>query len=415
MGRLIKLYTHFSQDSLYRNSICLMLSTAVMAIFGFIFWIICARLFNPEQVGIATTLISIMTLISSFSLLGLGNSLIKYLPSSDRKNEKINTSLIIATLVSIIISTLFLIFLKTFSPKLLFIRNNLIFSLLFVLFIIFSSINTITENVFIAYRSSIYVLIKNTILGVSKLFFPFIFIALSSYGIFMSLGFSLAIASIIGLLFLFLKFKYLFMPKINKDIVKRMIKFSLGNYIAGFIGGLPMMVLPIFITNSIGATFSAYFYMDTMIANLLYVVPIATSQSLFAEGSYSETELKAHLQKAIKMISLIIIPAIILTLSFGKYILLGFGKNYSSEGTIFLWILALSGIFVSINYICNTVFFIKHKIKLVIFVNLLGSIAIMGISYLLLSKGLFGIGIAWIIGQAIMSFIYLVTTLLYKI
>jgi hypothetical protein len=40
-----------------------------------------------------------------------------------------------------------------------------------------------------------------------------------------------------------------------------------------------------------GAEFSAYFYMDMMIVSLFYIIPTATSQSLFAEGSYSETKL----------------------------------------------------------------------------------------------------------------------------
>jgi len=106
-----------------------MLSTGVMSFFGFFFWIINARLFTPDQVGIGTTLISLMTLISSFSLLGLGNSLIKYLPMSARKNEKINTSLILVGLASIIASIIYLIFLKTFSPKLLFVRESVVFSL----------------------------------------------------------------------------------------------------------------------------------------------------------------------------------------------------------------------------------------------------------------------------------------------
>jgi len=68
-----------------------MLSTGVMAVFGFFFWVINARLYSAEQVGIGTTLISIMTLISSFSILGLGNGLIRYLPTSERKNKKIDT------------------------------------------------------------------------------------------------------------------------------------------------------------------------------------------------------------------------------------------------------------------------------------------------------------------------------------
>ena len=86
-----KFYNYLTNDSLYKNSIYLMLSTGVMAVFGFFFWMINARLYSAEQVGIGTTLISIMTLISSFSLLGLGNSLIKYLSTSDKKNERINT------------------------------------------------------------------------------------------------------------------------------------------------------------------------------------------------------------------------------------------------------------------------------------------------------------------------------------
>ena len=68
-----------------------------------------------------------------------------------------------------------------------------------------------------------------------------------------------------------------------------------------------------------------------MIANLLYVIPMVNSQSLFAEGSYSETELKVYLKKAIKIISIIIIPAILVTFLFGNYILLAFGKEYSYE------------------------------------------------------------------------------------
>ena len=120
-----------------------------------------------------------------------------------------------------------------------------------------------------------------------------------------------------------------------------------------------------------GAKFSAYFYLDMIIANLLYVIPTATSQSLFAEGSYGEIELKVHLKKAIKIISLILIPAILVTFLFGKYILLAFGKVYSSEGVIFLQILAISGIFLSINYICNAILNIKHKIKVIILLKIL--------------------------------------------
>jgi O-antigen/teichoic acid export membrane protein len=193
------------------------------------------------------------------------------------------------------------------------------------------------------------VFIKNTISSIAKLILPIFLVALGAYGIFMSMGIAIAVAFLVSLVFLILRFNYLPKPIIDRSIVKRMTKFSLGNYIAGFIGGLPVMVLPILITNSIGAKFSAYFYMDMMITSLLYIIPTATSQSLFAEGSYSETELKVQLKKAIKIISLILIPAILVTFLFGNYILLAFGKKYSYEGFILLKLLSISGIFISIN------------------------------------------------------------------
>jgi len=402
-----KFYNYLANDSLYRNSIYLMLSTGVMAVFGFFFWVINARLYSAEQVGIGTTLISIMTLISSFSILGLGNGLIRYLPTSERKNKKINTSFTLVGLTSVFISIFFLVFLKTFSPRLLFVRESIIFSLLFILFAAFASLSTISENVFIAYRSSKFVLIKNTIFSIVKLILPIFLVALGVYGIVMSIGIAMAVTFLVSLVFLILHFNYLPKPIIDRIVVKRMTKFSLGNYIAGFIGGLPAMVLPILITNSIGAKFSAYFYLDMMIANLLFIIPMATSQSLFAEGSYSETELKVHLKKAIKIISLILMPAILVTFLFGKYILLAFGKEYSSEGVTFLQILAISGIFLSINYIGNSIFYIKHRIKLVILVNFIGASTVLSLSIIFIHNNLLGIGVGWVMGQGIISVIYL--------
>ena len=405
-----KFYILLANDSLYRNSIYLMLSTGVMTFLGFFFWIINTHLYSAEQVGIGTTLISVMTLISGFSILGLGNGLIKYLPTSDRKNKKINTSFTLVALMSILISVIYLIFLKTFSPKLLFVRENIIFSLLFILSVVFFSLNTISETVFMAYRSSKFVLIKNVIISVVKLILPIFLVALGAYGIFMSTGIAIAVAFLFSLIILKLRFGFLLKPIIERSIVKRMTIFSLGTYAAVLISGLPATILPILITNLMGAKFSAYFYLDMMVAALLYVIPVATSQALFVEGSYSETELKVHLKKAIKIISIIIIPAIIIIFLFGNYILLAFGKEYSNEGFILLKFLSISGVFISINGIGNAILFVKHKIKLLILVCLIATTVILSLSAILMkinSFGIIGVGIGWTVGQGITALIYL--------
>jgi O-antigen/teichoic acid export membrane protein len=404
-----KFYNHLANDSLYRNSIYLMLSTGVMAVFGFFFWIINARLYSAEQVGIGTTLISIMTLISSFSILGLGTGLIRYLPTSERKNKKISTSFTLVALMSILISVIYLIFMKIFSPTLLFVRENIIFSLLLILFTVLSSLSTISDNVFIAYRSSKFVLIKNTIFSIAKLIFPIFLLAIGAYGIFVSLGIAVAIAFLFSLVILILRFNYLLKPIIDISVVKKMVKFSLGNYASELIGGLPNLALPILIINLIGAKFSAYYYMAIMIAGLLYVIPMATSQSLFAEGSYNEKELRLHVKKATTIIALILIPAIIIIVFLGKYILLAFGKNYSSEGFRLLQFFAISGVFIATKNICGVILKVKNKIKEIIFIDTITASSILGLSYFLMPiYFLKGVEIAWIVGHALSAGIFLI-------
>ncbi len=226
----------------------------------------------------------------------------------------------------------------------------------------------------------------------------------------MSMGIAIIVAFLLSLVFFIFRFKYFPKPIIDISIVKKITTFSLGTYFAGLIGNLPATILPLLLINSIGAKFSAYFYMGMMIANIIYIIPSAVSQSLFAEGSYSEKELKVNLIKAIKIISIIVIPVIIITSLFGNYILLAFGEKYSNEGFMLLRYLSISGIFVSVNTIGSVILSIKHKIKLLISLNLINTTIILLVSIFFIKMDLFGIvgiGIAWIIGQATTTIIYL--------
>ena len=395
-------------DSLYRNSIYLMSSTLVMAVLGFAFWMINARLFTVEQIGLATTIISVMGLITGFSVLGLNIGLIRYLPRAKEKNKKINTAFTLVAITTVIVTSIFLIGLGKFSPRLIFIQESLILSFSFIFFMVFAGFNSIIDSVFIAYRNTKYILAKNTIFSCLKIVLSFLFVGLGAYGIFSSWMISLIIA--ISFSFFMLIKKYEYKPKFAfyDSIIHKIGKYSFGNYVAGFIGGLPLMILPLMITNMIGPETTAYYYMAMMIAGLLFVIPQATTQSLFAEGSYDEENLKVQVKKAVKIIALLMVPGILITVFFGQYILLAFGKEYSTEGFRFLQIIALSGVFVGVNAVFGKILQIKKRVKEIIMINIFGAIVLIGLVYLLMDKGLLGIGLAWVIGRSVVSLIYIV-------
>ncbi len=398
------------KDSLYRNSVYLMASTFVMSALGFLFWIINTKLFTTEDIGIATTIISVMSLISSFSLLGMGTGLIRYLPSSKKKNHKINTAFTLVSIVTIIISTFFLMGLNVFSPPLLFIKENIILSFIFIAFMVFASISILIECVFIALRNTKFVLLKNTIFSVSKLILPFFFISLGAYGIFSSWMISMILGFLTVFIILVYKFDYQARIVFYDSIIKQIGKYSFGNYIAGFLRKMPLLVLPLIITKLINPETTAYYYMAMTIATLLFVIPEATSESLFAEGSHDPKKMKKNVKKSLKIIFSILIPSIIIILFSGRYILLVFGAEYSAQGFKFLELLSISGVFVSINYIFETKLKVERKIKTLMIISFVSAFLILSMSYFLLSLGLIGIGLAWTLGQSVTSMVYLIVS-----
>jgi amino acid adenylation domain-containing protein len=401
------IYQHAITDPLYKNSIFNMSGTFILGGLGFVFWIIIARLYKAEDVGIATTLISLMTLLSGLTIMGLHSSLTRYLPKSVNKNELINSSFVIVTLVALLASTIFFLGLPIFSPQLIFIRSNIFYIISFTFFIILCSWNVLVENIFIAFRAAHNILMKNIIISILKLVLPFALIAFSAYGIFASAASALALGTLAALIILRMKFKIRPSISVNFSLIKEVSKYSFANYIAGFMISMPSLVLPVIILNILSARYAAYYYIASMIQNALLIVPLAATQALLAEGSYDEAELKKHVIKAITIILAILIPATLIIILFGNILLQFFGKNYATEALLFLQLYSFSTIFTSLLLIANTVLNVKHKIKSLVISNALAAVFTLSLSYAFISGKLVGIGWGWTLGQAIAGLVSL--------
>jgi len=129
--------------------------------------------------------------------------------------------------------------------------------------------------------------------------------------------------------------------------------------------------------------------------------------TVIAKESFSETELKVYSKKSDKNNSIIIVLTVIITFLFGNYILLVFEKEYLSEGVTILQILVIIGIFPSINYIGTSIFYIKHRIKLMILVNLISGSMILSLSIMVIHQNPLRVRVGRVICQEINSVIYL--------
>ena len=408
---ILDVYRHIMTDPLYKNSLFNMASTFMLGGLGFVFWIIIARLYRAESVGIATTLISIMTLLTSFTLLGLNSSLNRYLPKSANKNELVNSSLVIVTLFTLLITILFLLGLRVFSPQLLFLQSNFFYILSFPVFVIFCACNSLVDSTFMAFRSASDIFLKNSIISILKLVLPFAFIAFGAYGIFASTATALTLGVLTGIAVLLLKFKIRPSLSVNISLVRETSVYSFANYVVGFMFNMPSLVLPIIILNVLSAKYAAYYYIASMIQNILLIIPLATAQALLTEGAYNEAELKKHVKKALITILITLVPATALIVLAGNVLLQFFGKSYASEAFSFLQLYSISTIFAALILVANAILNVKHQTKWLIISNTFASVLTLWLSYAFISGKLVGIGWGWMLGQAIAGVVALILIL----
>jgi len=392
----------------YRNSFYLILTSSINAGFGFLFWIIAARLYPKEEIGFATALLSSVGLIIIFSKFGLDQSLIRYIPVSD-KNSIINTSLIITTTFSFLFGLIFIIGIDFWSPKLNFLQSN--YALLFLFFILVNSLSSLIETVFIGLRKGDFYFFQSIIVN-SRIVFLLLFISLGALGIFLSIGVGYLLAILFALFLLkgvgirvITKEK---IGEIDKDFLYKNKSFSLSNYIIGLLNIAPTLILPLMVLNLLGAEYAAYYYIIYALASLLFIIPNAVSTSLFVEGSHGEN-LKSTAIKSTILTYALLIPIVAVFLIFGEDILSLIGKDYA-EGASLLRIMSIVSLFLATFSIYSSIKKVQKKLKDLLFLNALLFVMIMITSYIfMLREGILGIGLAWLGSYMICSLMILIS------
>ena len=398
------------RTSLYSNAIYLMAASALSALLGFAFWIVVARFYSPEDVGLASAVIAAVGFVVLFSHLGLGMGLVRFLPhSGENANSMINTIFTIGTLASLAVAFIFIAGLGFWSPALLFIRQDPFYLAAFVIFAIVNQVLYLTEETFIAKRRTGFVVAKNLIFCLLKLPLPILLAAyFHSFGIFASWGISLCVVLLLCL-FLFLpriQPGYRPFPTINREVIGVMRRFSFANYLSVLFWAAPSVVMPIMVVNLLGAESNAYFYIAWAIGTMPAMVSSSASTSLFAEGSNEEEKLGLNIWRSLKMVFLILVPAVILMLAIADKLLLLFGGPYAENGTTLLRIMAISNLPFAINITYLSIKRVEKKLGVLVGLTAFTAAVTLGLTCLLLPRmGINGAGIARLAAQGIVALI----------
>lgn len=393
-------------DELVKNSFYLLAATATQGVLGMAFWLLCARLFPPSQVGEATALISACTLLAYSSLLGINSSVIRYLPSSDTPDALLNNGLVLCSAVSILLATGYVLALPSIAGRLAFVRHSLLYSAGFVAFVAMTALILLTDAVFIARRQAQYnLLVDGVVQGVSKLVLPLALVGAGAYGIFAATGFASVLDVAASLLLIFLVLGYRPRLRLNTGLIRPAIRFSLANYLANLLSLIPTLVLPIAVLDELGTRSAAYYYIAFAIANMLNAIAYSTCQSLFAEGSHEDTDRRALVSRSARLLAVATIPAGALVAALAMPILSVFGRQYGLHATLTLVVLAAGLLPVAVCTWSITLLRVTRQLAALMASSGVYAVAMCGLAIWWAGSGLAYVALAWVIGNVITAMV----------
>jgi O-antigen/teichoic acid export membrane protein len=192
--------------------------------------------------------------------------------------------------------------------------------------------------------------------------------------------------------------QYRFRPAVTRQVVNDLAHFAFSNYVSTVLWSAPMLMLPILITNLSGPEMNAYFYVASSAGSLLAMIPMAISMSLLPLRGI----------EAAKVSLALLAPALVGVLLFGEKVLLLFGRVYSEEGSRLLWVLALSTLPLTVNFLYFSVRRVQQRMAGVVAGAVWVLVVTLGLTIVLLPRvGLHGAGIAWFVAQASLAAVIL--------
>jgi len=392
------------------NSYLIMIARAIGSVTGYIFWVLAARLILPEDVGLASSVISASLLIANLSQLGYGYGLVRFLPHADRPSDLINLAFETTFTFSFVLSVVFVAFVHILSPELVIIRTSISTLLSFVLLVVVTSLNQVLNWIFFARRKFLFSLFYITAQSVLAIVFLFILAKLK-------LGFepilwAYAGASLIGMFLSMWLFLFRSEPGFRFSLVFRkpdrspFTSYLVSSYITDQLLRNTMTLIPLLVVNTLGPESSAFFFMPWSIVSGLVSLIGGISSSLFAEGSNQPEKVNHYMSTSLKLGLIYSSGACFVVSLFSKFILSIFGPEYVKNASTLFVVMLLSIIPGIVIHIFISFFRIQTRTW-----YLLGyafsyfSVGILASYFGMKAFGQAGIGYGWLASQVLVVLI----------
>ncbi|MFJ8463129.1 lipopolysaccharide biosynthesis protein [Streptomyces swartbergensis] len=338
-------HTH---DSLFKNAYFLMLSTGVSAVLGLGFWLVAARYYSEEAVGQGSAAIAAMRLLASITATTMIGAVVRFVPRAGRETGRLVWGTYVASsLIVALAAAVFLLTLDAWGASYAPLGTPMA-GAVFVAACVAWALLTLQDGVLTGLRKAEWVPAGNAVFSVGKLVLLAVFAGtLPVLGIFVSWAVAIAFSTLpLG----WLIFRRLIPRQAALEREKEPPKLrDMGRFLAGdSLGALFSLaminLLPVMVAVRFSAAENGYFYVAYTVGGTMEFMAINMASSLTAHASHDPRQLADGVRGALRRMTLLLVPVVLVLVLFAPYILTPFSPDYAEHGSTVLRLLALGAL-----------------------------------------------------------------------
>jgi O-antigen/teichoic acid export membrane protein len=319
----------------------------VTSTFGFVYWLVAARLFPPTSVGLAASAITSMTLLSTVAVLGLGTLLVREFPRQPAMvGTLMMTALSTAAGSGIFLGLNFILIAPHLFRELAELGANHEIIFAFAVGVAMTAVSQVFDAAVIGLLRGGLQLMRNSLFAATKLL-ALVLTAVCTHHtgwttVFLTwvLGIAVSLATVALLGPATGRFGVMHRPR---WAVLRGLRLSALSHHSVNLGlQAPALALPLMATITLSASKTASFYVAWQVAAFVFVTPIALSMALYAVGSSKTGSLLRNLRFSFILALASGAGATLMLWLLANKLLSIFGPAYTQEPPLVLRILCLA-------------------------------------------------------------------------
>jgi O-antigen/teichoic acid export membrane protein len=398
------------RQPLFANAGYLWGVTLIGALTGFFFWGLAARFYAPEEVGIASAVISAVALLAGIAGLGVGTGLVRFLPAATHPLRLLNTALTFTALVAFLVAAVYLAGLGLWSPSLALLRGSALAVAGFLTFVVAQTLDGVLQMAFVARRRAGFALAQTLVINGGRLLLVVPFAGMAAAGLVGSVALALVLAVVLSLALFLPRVEpgYRPRPRFHRPDLARILPYSFGNYLAQLLAPTSLTLLPILVLELLGAAPAGHLYIAWMLGSILVSPGVALATSAFAEGSNAPDSLSAVLSRAAAA-GLALTAAGALAVALGApWLLRLFGPEYAKQASALLRWLAAAAPFVVLAQLYFTRLRVQKRIGRLVLLSSVIAVCTLALATALMPHyGIAASAVGWLLGNGLVAAIAL--------